>query len=63
MPEGEHFTKNTVEAACWCQVCRQQTMHRIDDGIRGPCLVCLEKRTVPSRKPPEKIHHQEQLFK
>jgi hypothetical protein len=38
-----HFTKNTVEATFWCNTCFRNTSHRIDDGRRGPCLVCLKK--------------------
>jgi hypothetical protein len=38
-----HFTKTTVEASFWCNPCGRDTMHRVDDGRRGPCLVCLEK--------------------
>jgi hypothetical protein len=38
-----HFTKATVEASFWCNPCARDTMHRVDDGRRGPCLVCLEK--------------------
>lgn len=39
----EHFTKRTVMARFWCLKCGQPTMHRVDSGRRGPCLVCLEK--------------------
>jgi len=39
----EHFTKSTVEASVWCASCGKPTSHRIDDGRRGPCLVCLDK--------------------
>lgn len=38
-----HFTKNTVSASAWCLKCNKQTMHRIDTGRIGPCLVCIEK--------------------
>jgi hypothetical protein len=45
----EHFTKNTVEATVWCKRCGKVTPHRIDDGRRGPCLVCLERPTRPTK--------------
>lgn len=39
----EHYTKNTVSATVWCNVCVRATEHRVDDGRRGPCMVCLGK--------------------
>lgn len=33
-----HFTKGTVSAVFWCDVCYRDTEHRVDDGRRGPCL-------------------------
>lgn len=57
-----HFTKNTVEAKFWCDPCGRETIHRVDDGRRGPCLVCLEKRekqvSLPGIDPPQ----QEEMF-
>ncbi len=35
---AEHYTKDTLEALCWCNVCQRPTFHRVDDGRRGPCL-------------------------
>jgi ribosomal protein L44E len=40
-----HYTSNTVSVSVWCQVCRKETMHRVDDKRRGPCLECLAERT------------------
>jgi hypothetical protein len=40
----EHYTKSTVEAAEWCNVCNKVTMHRVDHGRRGPCLECIQRR-------------------
>ena len=34
----EHYTKNTLEATCWCNKCNRMTQHRVDGGRRGPCL-------------------------
>lgn len=39
----EHFNKQTVEASVWCAKCSKPTPHRIDDGRRGPCLVCMNR--------------------
>jgi len=39
----EHFTKNTIEASFWCSKCGKATMHRVDDGRRGPCLFCMNQ--------------------
>lgn len=41
---SEHYTRNTVEATCWCNPCNAMTQHRVDDARRGPCLVCMAKR-------------------
>jgi hypothetical protein len=42
----ERFNKRTVEASVWCLKCGGETMHRIDNGRRGPCLVCLKRPTT-----------------
>lgn len=54
----EHFTKNTVEASFWCNKCHKATVHRIDNGRRGPCKVCMAKldedaKKVPAARPAE----------
>lgn len=41
----EHFTKRTMEAKLWCRKCFAFTMHRVDQGRKGPCLDCIEKGT------------------
>lgn len=41
-PMPEHHPKNTVEARLWCNPCGRETMHRIDHGRQGSCLVCLK---------------------
>ena len=38
---SEHYSRRTVSASAWCPHCKRQTMHRIDDGRRGPCLECI----------------------
>lgn len=54
----EHFNKQTVEATVWCNPCGKPTPHRIDDGRRGPCLVCmarpLEELPQPTRQTGQK---------
>lgn len=47
----EHFTKNTVSATFWCLKCGKATMHRVDGGRRGPCMVCMESTPHGARKP------------
>jgi hypothetical protein len=39
----EHYTKSTVAAQAFCPRCMRVTMHRVDFGRKGPCLVCIEK--------------------
>ena len=40
----EHYTKNTIAVSVWCNPCGKFTIHRVDDGRRGPCLECIRKR-------------------
>ena len=48
----EHFTKNTVEAKFWCNVCREPTMHYVSGGRRGSCQVCIKRlENLPKQKP------------
>lgn len=39
----EHFTKRTVSAAYYCGKCSKVTMHRVDEGRKGPCLECIDR--------------------
>ena len=39
----EHYTRNTVSCTVWCNKCGKSTEHRVDDGRRGPCNVCIAK--------------------
>ena len=39
----EHYTRSTVSCTIWCNKCNKHTVHRVDGGRRGPCMVCLEK--------------------
>lgn len=49
----EHYTKSTVSATFLCRKCGKPTPHRIDDGRRGACLVCLAKLdAVQVKEPP-----------
>jgi hypothetical protein len=53
---SEHYTKNTIEASAWCDRCHRATMHRVDNGRRGPCLECMARPEAEPdstrRKPP-----------
>ena len=40
---GEHFTKNTLECTAYCTRCVAFTQHRVDSGMRGPCLACISR--------------------
>jgi hypothetical protein len=59
----EHFSKNTLEASFWCSKCGQPTMHRVDTGRRGPCLVCLA--ALSSSLPAKQVEpaRQRELFR
>ena len=57
-----HFQKNTVEASCWCAPCGKETPHRIDNGRRGPCLVCLGKLGNAAETKEPAPPTQEELF-
>lgn len=45
-----HFTKSTVEAACWCLKCRKETPWRIYDGRRQYCIPCHDQPSKPVEK-------------
>lgn len=49
---AEHYTKLTTEASAWCNRCAKSTMHRVDNGRRGPCLDCLKKLDQVKAAPP-----------
>lgn len=34
---GEHYTKNTSAVQAYCSTCNRRTMHRVDNGRKGPC--------------------------
>lgn len=38
---SEHYPRHTVSASAWCAKCQKQTQHRIDNKLKGPCLVCM----------------------
>jgi ribosomal protein L44E len=40
----EHYPKATIEVSVWCNRCGKFTMHRVDDGRRGPCLDCMAEQ-------------------
>jgi hypothetical protein len=39
-----HFTKATVMATVWCDVCGKPTVHHVFDGRRGGCQECIARR-------------------
>jgi len=47
----QHYTRNTISAAAWCNRCEKQTQHRIDDRRVGPCLDCIAKLEAAAEKP------------
>lgn len=52
----DFLPKSTVEAACWCQVCRRDTLHQVHGGRPAACLDCLkrlENPTLPGIVEPE----------
>jgi hypothetical protein len=55
-----HFTKSTVEASCWCNVCNRNTPWKILGGKRAYCIPCSEKPSKPVEKEEER---QFDLFK
>lgn len=55
-----HFTKSTVEAACFCNTCNKQTPWRILGGKRAYCIPCYDK---PVSKKEETPDPQGDLFK
>jgi len=60
----EHFTKTTVGASFWCNKCAKATFHRVDNGRRGPCHVCMAKLDAERQnaKPLEKPAEQTEMF-
>ncbi len=39
----QFFTKNTVEADCWCKPCGKRTRWKIGGGRPQYCLECMIK--------------------
>jgi hypothetical protein len=61
---SEHYTKSTMQVSVWCNPCGKMTMHRVDDGRRGPCLECLKKLDQQAKDRPAKIEPvQLEMFK
>jgi len=58
----EHFSKATVEANFWCNVCRKPTMHYVFDGRRGGCQACIKRREDEAKVRPPAPAKQESLF-
>jgi ribosomal protein L44E len=59
----QHYTRDTIEVSVWCNVCRKETMHRVDDRRRGPCLQCLKKlEQEAANRPKPPVAQQGKLF-
>jgi hypothetical protein len=56
-----HLSKNTVSETYHCNKCGRSTPHRVDDGRKGPCLVChpdsavKQKAVIPTPEGVEEI--------
>ena len=58
-----HFTKDTIQAAIFCNACMKETPWRIADGRRQFCLTCYErKQAQPFKTAPESLPEQPRLF-
>jgi ribosomal protein L44E len=49
-----NFEKSNVSVEFYCSKCEQNTLHRIDQGRRGPCLKCLKRL---DRENQERLNH------
>lgn len=58
----QHYTRNTIAASFYCPTCGKDTLHRIDDRRRGPCLACIERLGEPKPSPAPAPPEQGQLF-
>jgi hypothetical protein len=58
----EHYTKNTVEVSVWCNTCNRMTMHRVDDGRRGPCIDSRHRVNAGVTNPLQLATSQRDLF-
>ena len=58
----QHYTRDTVEVSVWCNVCHKETMHRVDDRRRGPCLVCLKNLEKKAQEHRPEVPRQGKLF-
>lgn len=45
---SQHYTRSTVSVLAWCNTCRRNTLHRVDDRRLGPCME--SHREGPSQK-------------
>ncbi len=61
---SEHYTRNTVSVAAWCNKCKKQTQHRVDDRRKGPCLDCIARldREADAKPAPRALATQASLF-
>lgn len=40
---AQHFPHNMLAHDAWCGKCKKQTSHRVDRGLLGPCLACIDR--------------------
>ena len=58
----QFFTRNTVEAQCWCNPCGKRTQWKIADGRPMHCLECFGKLEAKKTEKPEPMEEQQGLF-
>jgi ribosomal protein L44E len=49
-----------VSVTVWCPKCAKFTTHRVDQGLRGPCLDCLARPVQAEKVKPAEM--QGELF-
>jgi hypothetical protein len=47
---SQHYTRNTVSAAAWCNKCGKETEHTVSDRRLGYCVPCYNK-PIPAAAP------------
>lgn len=55
----QFFTRNTIEASCWCKPCNGKTQWRIQDGRPQHCLICFGKLEAQHAEPKQEVLKQE----
>ena len=62
----QHYQKNVVETAAWCNECRKSTPHRVLGGKLAFCIPCWDRSAADSAAkkngPKEEAPKQGDLF-